>query len=553
MVMNSLLRYNVRILLGNTVWLLVVPIASSQLIVIWQMALATTFNEVVAAKTSELLASLWAALLCAHVLAQEYRSQLSEITFSKPISVNRIVLMRLAAIFCVVGVLITLTLAAYTLWLQQPFDFFPVLFAGIPSTLFLGMMALLLTAMWRNPMMGFGAAAIYWALDWVNGMSLNPLFTLHSFAESKTVNPLAQLWMVNKVVLLITTVVLYLAHGRIVARPAGLRTWRTMAKSAGIPIGLFLIVLLGGAVYKVYLGLREESQFPDRAWAWYDLQFKVYGSFPVAWMFGPAFANYADKPFPGVKMRNLYPDRPEYIGMRMTRWRVVSTRYPRSHWAGHSLYELGEECESVGDPNSRPQRDDEKADVASFLKKKVVYLKEAADSFERLARQYPESVFAPVGLSHLEDTVTERLKTMDNRPSHWMRKQRWARETLIKRYPDHPKTWRAARKLADEFEKENRLEENIPLLRRIANRAPIVSEKIEDHRPSAYLFLARKLTALHKPDEAHEMYQRALQSAREGILALQRDQVVVTQAAKIRILPEMEEIMRQAQREMGEQ
>jgi ABC-type transport system involved in multi-copper enzyme maturation permease subunit len=527
-----LLRYNVRILLGNTVWLLVVPIASSQIIVIWNMSLANTFGDVTAAKTAELLAPLWAALLCAHTLGQEYRSRLDEMTFSKPLSVNRIVLLRLAAIFALVLLLTMATLGAFAFWLK-PFPFASVLLAGIPSMLFLGTLALFLTALWRNPLLGFGAAALYMALDWMKGMSLNPLLTLHSFAESVTVtmNPLAQHWYVNKIILLVITAILYLLHGRIVARPAGgVRNWRTVAKNVGVPVGVFLLCIFSGAAYKIYVGMRQEAVFPDRAWDWYhrefegDSQVKVYAPLPAAWMFGPAFAHYVGQPFPGVKERNLFPDLPTELSMKLTRWQIAALKYPHSHWADNALYEFGKACESLVAHSANPHLNAPKVDV-------IVYRKKSADAFERLARAYPGSVFAPIGLSHL-NAVAEQLQQP--------RQRRWAQETLAQRYPDHPVTWKAAQQLAEDYEKENRLEKILPLLRRIANHAPVTT------KPSALLFLARKLAAMNQPDEARQFYQRALTAANEGIAAVQRDEVTLTPAEKRRVLPEMDDVRRQA-------
>ncbi len=533
-----LLRYNVRILLGNTVWLLVVPIASSQIIVIWNMSLANTFSDATAAKTAELLAPLWAALLCAHTLGQEYRSRLDEMTFSKPFSVNRLVLLRLAAIFALVLLLTVATLGSFALWLK-PFPLVSVLLAGIPSMLFLGTLALFLTALWRNPLLGFGAAALYMALDWMKGMSLNPLLTLHSFAESvmATMNPLAQHWYLNKIVLLVITAILYVLHGRIVARPAGgVRHWRTVAKNVGVPVGVFLLCIFSGATYKIYVGMRQEALFPDRAWDWYhrefegDSQVKVYAPLPVAWMFGPAFAHYVGQPFPGVKERNLFPDLPAELGMKLTRWQIAALKYPGSRWADNALYEFGKACEALVAHSANPNLNALQVDV-------LVYRQKSADAFERLARAYPDSVFAPIGLSHL-NIVAGQLQNP--------RKQRWAQETLVQRYPDHPKTWEAAQMLAESYEKENRLEEILPLLRRIAHHAPLTT------KPSALLFLAQKLARLNQPDEARQFYQRALTAARDGIATLQSDDATLTPADKRRALTTMEEVMHEAQRVLKE-
>ena len=80
--LRALLRYNFGIVWGHTPWLLIIPVAASMLVLFWNMAMASMFTPSKVAQTTEGLAPILAAFLCAHLLGVEYRFRIGEITFA---------------------------------------------------------------------------------------------------------------------------------------------------------------------------------------------------------------------------------------------------------------------------------------------------------------------------------------------------------------------------------------------------------------------------------------------------------------------------------------
>ena len=85
-----LLRYNFRVLMFRNWWLLVFPIAASQLVVFWNL-ITLRFEESLPAYSMEMVSPLLAAFLCAHVLSAEYRSGVGAILASKPVDIGKVV------------------------------------------------------------------------------------------------------------------------------------------------------------------------------------------------------------------------------------------------------------------------------------------------------------------------------------------------------------------------------------------------------------------------------------------------------------------------------
>src|SRR5438270_8849346 len=101
--MNSLalIRYNFRIVMFNNWWLLVFPVAVSQLTVFWNI-ITQKFTPALPAISAELISPLLAAFLSAHLLAAEYPSHVAVILASKPLHIGKVVLLRLIGVLALV-------------------------------------------------------------------------------------------------------------------------------------------------------------------------------------------------------------------------------------------------------------------------------------------------------------------------------------------------------------------------------------------------------------------------------------------------------------------
>ena len=123
------------------------------------MAMASFFTPAVAARTGECLGAGLAAFLFAHLLGIEYRSHVEEITFSKPLNVNSVLLLRVVvALLFLVAIVDGMLLVC---WIAiDKFPLFASLCAWLPSALFLGMIALTATTWLRNPVAGIVVAGL---------------------------------------------------------------------------------------------------------------------------------------------------------------------------------------------------------------------------------------------------------------------------------------------------------------------------------------------------------------------------------------------------------
>src|SRR5688572_5255350 len=96
MLRNPLWRYNYKILMGAGYWVVVLPVAASQIVTMWMMALSAEFSQEVGTRIAELMAPILGAFLAAHCLAPEYRSGTGTVLASKPVSLHRVVTVRVA-------------------------------------------------------------------------------------------------------------------------------------------------------------------------------------------------------------------------------------------------------------------------------------------------------------------------------------------------------------------------------------------------------------------------------------------------------------------------
>src|SRR5579862_1914211 len=114
---TALIRYNFRVLMFHSWWLLVIPLAASQLSVFWT-AVTQRFSAPLPASTVESVSPLLAAFLSAHLLAPEYRSGIGAVLASKPVHIGKVVLLRLAIVMALVWALGLLSLLAFYFGMQ---------------------------------------------------------------------------------------------------------------------------------------------------------------------------------------------------------------------------------------------------------------------------------------------------------------------------------------------------------------------------------------------------------------------------------------------------
>src|SRR5579871_1630857 len=211
--MNSgaLLRYNFRVVMFNNWWLLVFPLAASQVTVFWNL-ITQKYSPALPVQTVEMVSPLVAAFLSAHVLSAEYPSRIGAILASKPVHLGRVVLMRLAAVLALVWALGALSLVAYFFGFPGAMPLSSVVraaLASVPSTLFLALFALTFATLFRHPLAGFGVAMLYWALDLPPGPPIQPYLSLRSltsalaFQEDPGPGTLTGSWWIAKIVLLV--------------------------------------------------------------------------------------------------------------------------------------------------------------------------------------------------------------------------------------------------------------------------------------------------------------------------------------------------------------
>lgn len=299
----ALLRYNFRVLMLNNWWLLVFPIAVSQLSVFWNVVTVDKLKMWLPAQSAERITPLLAAFLGAHLLSAEYRSRIGAVLASRPVNIGKIVVMRLGVMLAVVWGLAWLSLQAYATWLE-PYDTAPVYLACIPSTLFLAMLSLTFATIFRNSLAGFGIAAIYWALDLPPGAPLNPLMSLQSLTSLYSVlddverRAILEPWWIAKYVLLAAAVLLYFYHSRLVFSLGSPPTNRTRRRALTLYGSVLVFYVVSGAGYKVYYGYQNRAHLapPELKDAnditWFRYQFASYGPIPVASLFGPSFTRY---------------------------------------------------------------------------------------------------------------------------------------------------------------------------------------------------------------------------------------------------------------------
>ncbi len=512
---SGLWAYNVRILLGQTYWLIITPVAATQLVIFWNMATATLFSATRAAQTIELLAPILGAFLCAHALAPEQEG-VGELVFVRPISAERVLLLRLGAIFAFVYVVLIPALVIYALGIPE-FPLGVVLLGSIPSLLFLSLLALAAAAASRRPLIGLGAAGAYWALDMAVGSYFNPLVSLHSYADHLAGRPMSEQWLLSKGALLALAAALYLSTRRRLARPAGPRRWRAIASASALGVAVLVAYVASGAAYKVAYGVRNEGRLGHQARLWYQRQFRGYGPLPVAWLFGPAFPRYVQAelgrgvPFLGAAEGRLWA--PLDAGAM----RELLARYPDSMWADNAQFELARHAARrpspepllvVGYEANAPQARTHLAEGS---------LEEALAEYRLLVARYPRSAFAPLALAEIAAISLLRMEFEAAAEAY---------EHILADYPGSPQAFEAGLSLSALY------------LRRGEVRAALEAADIAsraagwDMRAEALLAAARAAERLGDQEGAQDRYARALSAARAALERAVRGHELPSRLAK---------------------
>jgi tetratricopeptide (TPR) repeat protein len=388
--MSRLLRYNFRVLMYGNWWLLVFPIAASQLVVFWNLV-TLRFEERLPAHTIETTPPLLAAFLCAHILSAEYRSGVGAILASKPVDIGKIVVVRMVGVMALVWALAALSLAAfYYGW--QPYPIAPAFLACLPSTVFLGMLALTFATVFRNAWAGFGVAVLWWAMDRAPGVLVSPLFSLRSFSSSLVSETTHRMLVFTglkwepKIVLLALAAVLYIRHRRLIFSLGSTHTARLRRRGVALAVLLPVAYAASGAVLKVgYLYTHRGELLPDDT-AWIRTQLAPFGPVPVSWLFGPTFAAYVGE-IPNTWRLQAGEEADVYGNTERHRRDIgdIVRRGTRSVW-GSNVVELNSRLNGPAE-----QTPDGRVAAFRLIVEKYPDGPHAAGAYVRIAREYVEA------------------------------------------------------------------------------------------------------------------------------------------------------------------
>lgn len=494
----GLWAYNIRILLGNSYWLIITPLAAAQLVLFWNMAVMSMSTLSRAAGSVELVAPILAAFLCAHALAPE-QGKVGELVFVRPVSIERILILRIAAVFAFVLVAMSPIFILY----HVRVDAFPLgttLLAAVPSMLFLSLLALGISSAVHHPLLGFALAAGFWVVDLATGGALNPLTSLQSYAGSVSGRPLSEIWVVNKLVLVGLSGVLYLWVRSMLGRPAAPLRFRVVAARSVLAAGVVIVYIATGAGFKVWYGLNREGEMGARSHLWYQRQFSAYGPVPVGRLFGPALPIYL-KAAAGTAAANGAAARSGASNADVSRLRMLQERYPESIWADNAQLLIA--LSALTRRADRPtvvvscQAGREEPSVRVLDRD----LDGARAEFEALVERYPESPFAPFALSQI---ATIGASTLDFESAIS------ANTRLVERYPEAPEAGVAGVDLSAYYLTSGEPERALEAADIAAGLAPW------DVRADALLAAARAAEMAGKAEVARDRYARAREAAAEA-------------------------------------
>ncbi|MFN3648743.1 MAG: tetratricopeptide repeat protein [Armatimonadota bacterium] len=401
-------RYNYSILLGGNWWIIVLPVAASQIVTLWMMALSADFDQRAATRIAELMTPVLGAFLVAHCLAPEYRSGVGAVLACKPVSLHRVVTMRVLLALLVAVALTTVTLFVCSVGLK-PIDVWQPLVASLPGLLFLSLLSLTFATLFRNALGGFGVAAGLWALDFTVGYAIHPYLSLQGLYARMDGDPLAVMWTQGKWALGIAAVVLLFLHGRLIHRVCRPPERRDVTRIAVATGAVLLAYCASGAAATLGYAYTHRAHLDTPDVDWLRRQMKVYGPVPVASFFGPALTTYVAEP--------TASENSSSAEVRVQQLEQGLQRYAGSLWADGMAFAVGAEREKTD-----PVR--------------------AVPDYYRVADRFPKSPFAPRALFRIirmeapEVGSEERLK---------------AARRLIESYPQSDDAERGAEAIAEMY------------------------------------------------------------------------------------------------------
>lgn len=424
---TALIRYNFRVLMFHNWWLLVIPIAASQLTTFWT-ATTQRFRPEIPSTVVELVSPLLGAFLCAHLLSAEYRSGIGAVLASKPVDIGKVVLWRLLIAIGLVWSLGALTLTAFYFGLE-PYPLLPPLVAMATSSLFLGLLALTFATLFRHPLTGFGAAALYWALDLPAGPPLNPFLSLKSLSSSFLApgtppgQPLTDYWWVAKIILAVAAITLYLLHKNLLFTLGSPLTQRKRRRAIAWIAGTLSFYILTGAVAKVAFGYTHRGTlFPDDA-SWFRKQFAPYGPLPVSALFGANFRGYVGSIPNGWRIQQEGESDTQGDNQQHHRdLEAIVKNAPDSLWAS-SAADL----------------------LARFKSRGRGALDVRVEAYRHLAKRYPDSPYAARALQQIAHLYADA----DPKGRFYDAQARAGYEELLKRFPLNEYAFEALHYLAE--------------------------------------------------------------------------------------------------------
>jgi outer membrane protein assembly factor BamD (BamD/ComL family) len=454
-----------------------------------------------------------------------------ELVFVRPVSIEKVLLLRLCIIFAFVLAVLT---PVFVIFAAKAPDFSPglTILAAVPSALALAALAMAVASVARNAMLGFAAAGAFWGLDLLIGQYFNPLVTLHGYAGYVAGAEMSELWKLNKAVLLLAAGLLYLWHRRILTRPASPRRWTAVLRSAAVVLLIVAVYVASGAVYKVTYGMSHERELAHRTRIWYQQQFRGYGPIPVAWMFGPAFVQYVQ-----AELRRGVPLAERGERALLTRVDIASMQqivdqYPDSAWADNALFEIT--------TYTGRRRLQEPWIVTTYHQsgrtpRRIVVTEDvegAAHHYMALADRYPDSPLAPIAL---EERAAIGLRLLDFDGA------RAAYQRLATDHPDAPQSCKAGLQVAALNLRSGDAREAL----RAADVAAAVAPW--DRRAEALILAARAAHQGGNDEAARDRYERTLAAARDAIERATRGEKTPSRIPKGALFPAHNAILSEAE------